>query len=162
MTKENSAKPAFVSKETGWGDGFLAATHVWESSTLPPWAGAAAAAAAASAFNQWNATDVWAEDRACVNPAFIRKWRIDDAQINAIFSNYRQTRHHLTFIAWTTHTCAFFFTHPCGKNNINMEYVWLHRNSPNEFKIINSSMCVQPCQGYCPFVTWGQDLMADL
>lgn len=23
-------------------------------------------------------------------------------------------------------------------------------------------MCVQPCQGYCPFVTWGQDLMADL
>lgn len=43
MTKENSAKPAFVSKEPGWGDGFLAATHVWESPTLPLWAAAAAA-----------------------------------------------------------------------------------------------------------------------
>lgn len=41
MTKENSTKPAFVSQETGRGDGFLAATHVWESSTLPPWAAAA-------------------------------------------------------------------------------------------------------------------------
>ncbi len=48
MTKENSTKPAFVSEETGRGDGFLAATHVWESSPLPPWAAAAAAAAAAA------------------------------------------------------------------------------------------------------------------
>lgn len=36
MTKENSTKPAFVSEETGRGDGFLAATHVWESFALPP------------------------------------------------------------------------------------------------------------------------------
>lgn len=41
MTKENSTKPAFVSEETGRGDGFLAATHVWESSALPPRAAAA-------------------------------------------------------------------------------------------------------------------------
>lgn len=40
MTKENSTKPAFVSEEAGRGDGFLAATHVWESSALPPWAAA--------------------------------------------------------------------------------------------------------------------------
>lgn len=46
MTKENSTKPAFVSEETGPGDGFLAAPHVWESSAFPPCTAAAAAAAA--------------------------------------------------------------------------------------------------------------------
>lgn len=53
MTKENSTKPAFVSMESGRGDGFLNATHVGIIHTPT--------VSCCHCFNQWNTTARWTE-----------------------------------------------------------------------------------------------------
>lgn len=139
MTKENSTKPAFVSKETGRGDGFLAAPHVWESSAFPPWAAAAAAAAAA----RWNAAARRTGDRARMEiTALFRKWWTEELFVRSrnklhsemTFSIYRQTEHRVPFIEGLFHIST-----PVQKSSSNIQ-----RMNSQEFSLSVSFMWLTP------------------
>lgn len=138
MTKENSTKLAFVSEETGRGHGFLAATHVWESSTLPPWA-------AASPPSGKHRSQV---DRACGNDITKRWWGRyrKNCTVNRrpVFSDIMTSislQINYTFLVTSVHCHCF-------------PRYYLHQSILNDV-----FQRVQPCQWPCPLVTLWPEVM---
>lgn len=140
MTKENSTKPAFVSRETGRGDGFLA-PRVWESSALPLWA-------AAAAFGQWNAAARWTERRAHGKTCDTKQLRGEWLLITN--TNTLHGDNVSVFIDKPSVRCCL---HSIMKNNINISMYDYTGILIIGCTWLTWCICVQPCPWTCSFAT---------